>query len=537
MINIVSGAIGAIIGLFSSCDDTYEVITEKHVVRWPCKNYRTKLITNQVPKSSCVLEEILVNGGFKEPKQCNCLEVTCSVKTSNLSCIQQNRICQKMRENYLEGIGKESKLHSEFEKIYMEINNLQETIDLQFNQVEQSRKAKDIAVQALNRTLEKVNILKQESLFANKSKLTSVKILARDICVLENYITNKGALNFNIVKIDFNSMLPITDSINLVANVKTSSGTIKEIHFVYNLMDAQSTTKAASRRILYMVWCPSNQQNYRQRRSLDGEKETPDTNNNQNVLSFVSWDDSGSRENLTLAEESCITFKKAVEFLRKTIHQLRNILSEAISTINMIENTSQKLINTAAMIQNSTRENSKDNIEVDMKLIKDIQIQILDSVSSKMTGFRNRSEITQLFKSWTELAEIYTIANNMTICLSYEDCVETAFESLENLPFLPTDYTSIYRNILKILKRDFKSLLADEIFNLTTIDLNGKADSILKNITNIEEVSIHCSKPPVIKSASNISIVVMKGQLLFQFNDLFIFFFYLSLFDRIITFS
>ena len=479
--------------MFSSCDDTYEVITTKHVERWQCKNYTMQLVTTKIPKTSCYMEEVLVNAGLSEPKQCNCRQENCSVKTSDLECTQKNINCRNLRKTALEGQG--SKLHLTFKNLYSKIDLLEETVDVQFNEVELLRKVRDVTVENLNRTFNRLNVLKQKSLFANQSEINLAVILTKDICVLENHIKSKG-VDFQLVKISFNSKLPIINNIKLIASVKDGSGSMQNIQFVYDLLDPQATVKAASKKILYSIWCPHH---VRKRRSFGKDLGS----GNDEVLSFVSWD---SANNSTLSEETCITFKRTTEFLKDTIEQLVSILSQANNTLGLIEKTSQNLLK----LKESMSLNNNTNTE-NVQTIYENQKKIFELVSTEIVDFRNRSQSVQLYKAWTESAEIYTFWNNLTVCLSFEDCIDTAIKSLEDIALVPDNMVTEYHDAMKLLKEGFRTLLSNHFENQTITELTGTTESILLDIRKLKLAIFHCSKPPTIKSSPIISKNVIKG--------------------------
>ena len=123
----------------------------------------------------------------------------------------------------------------------------------------------------------------------------------------------------------------------------------------------------------------------------------------------------------------------------------------------------------------------------------DSQNKILDSVSTEITGFRNRSQSVHLYKSWTESAEIYTYWNNLTVCLSFEDCIETALKSLEDIALVPESFIFEYQTQLKLLKDGFEMLLLDHFQNQTISYLTRSIETILHHLEKLEQISFHLS--------------------------------------------
>ena len=494
------------IGLFSSCDDTYEVVTSKTLHQWPCKNYHMQVVTTRVPKSSCTREEVMVNAGLSEPKQCNCRQEDCSVKISDVHCIKKNRECRKqIKAHLVNNSGKGSKLYSIFKNLSIEIDRLEDTIDGQFNKVELLRNVKDQAVERLNRTMNSLNVLRQKSLFANQSQINLASLLAKDLCIHENYLQNNG-INFELVRISFNSKLPIINNMKLTATVRDSSGLFYQIPIIYDLMNTDATIKAASKKILYSIWCPHHVQ--RKRRSLNIGLKEIESDTSEAVLSFVSWD---SSDNSSLAEKSCMTFKRTTRFLKDTVEQLNDILSQTNSTIGLIEKTSKNLEELKKKIK-INNDIVGDETAGNIQTMYDSQNKILDSVSTEITGFRNRSQSVHLYKSWTESAEIYTYWNNLTVCLSFEDCIETALKSLEDIALVPESFIFEYQTQLKLLKDGFEMLLLDHFQNQTISYLTRSIETILHHLEKLEQISFHCSELPKIKPiVKSDSIDVIKG--------------------------
>ena len=87
----------------------------------------------------------MVNGGFSDPEECKCRKELCSVKTTDLSCIQKNRECQKERKERLDEIGKGSSLHTLFKQLLDGIDDLENDVEELFSEVERTRKEKDFA--------------------------------------------------------------------------------------------------------------------------------------------------------------------------------------------------------------------------------------------------------------------------------------------------------------------------------------------------------------------------------------------------------
>ena len=160
-----------------------------------------QVVTTQVPKTSCDLKNIIVDGGFGDPEQCNCRQELCSVKATDLSCVRKNRECQRERKQRLEKMGKKSPLYLYFKQLKEKIETLENDVEVMFNEVERTRKAKDFAQDAYNRTLNGLRVAQQESRLANQSRNNQETIMRREICLQKHFRKNGENLGFSIQKV------------------------------------------------------------------------------------------------------------------------------------------------------------------------------------------------------------------------------------------------------------------------------------------------------------------------------------------------
>ena len=448
-----------------------------------------QVVTTMVPKTTCNLENIMVNGGFSDPEECNCRKELCSVKTTDLSCIQRNRECQKERKKRLEKIGKGSRLHTLFKQLLDGIDDLENDVEELFSEVERTRKEKDFAVDALNRTINSLRVVEQESKLAKQSENNQQSIMRKEICIQEKYKLNNGLLNFKIEKISFNSKLPIVDNIELIAKViDLSSGKVQDVPFVYQFSDPNSSLEGASQKILYSVFC----EGIRKRRSIDDI----DDINVDDSLAFTSWD---TRKNSTIAEKSCMTFKTTIDLIGDLTKKLSDMLTDGQNVLKISESVSSEVDEIKSQLNGST--------EVYVS-----QMKMLSSMLVEISGFQNRSNTSILYKTWREKGEIYTSENNFTVCFGMEDCITTALTSLENLPLVLPDQMMKYKSNILRLKQLSTSLLDYGNNKITVGNLTEITQAIQQLLHLLNETSLHCSKSPVLKPTQQTEFDILAGQ-------------------------
>ncbi|MEO0687380.1 MAG: hypothetical protein AAFY76_20610 [Cyanobacteria bacterium J06649_11] len=330
------------------------------------------------------------------------------MKTTDLSCIQTNRECQKERKKRLDKIGKGSPLHKLFKQLMDGIDVLENDVEELFSEVERTRKERDFAVDALNRTINSFRVVEQESKLAKQSENNQQSIMRKEICIQEKYKLNSGSLDLEIKEISFKSKLPIVDNIELIAKVKElSSGRVQDIPFVYQFNDPISSIEGASQKILYSVFC----QGIRKRRSLDdGVNDV----NIDNSLAFTSWD---TRTNSTISEKACMTFKTTVDYIDGLSKKLSDMLTGSQNVLEISKSVSSEVNEIRRQLNGSTE-------------VYESQMKMLSSIAMEISGFQNRSNTSILYKTWREKGEIYTSENNFTVCFGMDDCIYTALSSL-----------------------------------------------------------------------------------------------------------
>ena len=446
-----------------------------------------QVVTTQLPKTTCDLKNIMVNGGFSDPEQCNCRQEPCSVKATDLLCIQKNRECQKERKEKLEKLGKASPLHQFFKKLLSVIDTLENDVELLFSEVERTRKEKDFAVDALNRTIKSFRVVEQESKLANQSQNNQQRIMQREICIHENFKINAGSLDLTVQEISFSSKLPVVDNIELIAKVKElSSGRVQDVPFVYQFSDPNSSMEAASQKILFSMFC----QSLRKRRSVDVDVGFDDP------LAFTSWD---TRQNSTIAEKACMTFKTTVDYIDSLIEELLNLLIKSQKVLKISKSVSSDVNELKRQLNGST------DVYVS-------QEKMLSSISLEISGFQNRSNVSNLYMTWREKGEIFTSENNFTVCFGMDDCIATALFSLENLPLVSPEQIAKYKSALLKLKELLNGLLNYDKTTATNGNLTEIARATGDLLRTLNDTSLHCSKAPVLKPTQQSEFFIHSGK-------------------------
>jgi len=177
------------------------------------------------------------------------------VKATNLGCIQRNRECQSLRQTKLDELGKSSRLHVFFNTLYKKLKDLEDQTEELFNEAERTRKERDFAVIALNRTMNTFKIIEQESKLANQSIENQQSILRREICVMNQYDDHNQNLDLTINRITFSGKLPFVENLKLTAKVKrVSTGAALDVSFIYQFDDPENSLEAAAKKIVYQTF-------------------------------------------------------------------------------------------------------------------------------------------------------------------------------------------------------------------------------------------------------------------------------------------
>ena len=188
--------------------------------------------------STCFYEKKTVKSGFSEPKECNCKLNTCVAKVYDELCLVENSNCQKQRSLFL-------KHNSQVPKIFTDLNTKIEGLKIKVEsglvEIQRRKKEKQFSEREYYRIKDLSKNAQQESHFANATELNVQEMIARDICLLNEY--NKQPNLFKLLKLErltFKGLLPFTDNIKIIAEVrKLNTGNIEKVMFLYEFDDSQ----------------------------------------------------------------------------------------------------------------------------------------------------------------------------------------------------------------------------------------------------------------------------------------------------------
>ena len=103
----------------------------------------------------------------------------------------------------------------------------------------------------------------------------------------------------------------------------------------------------------------------------------------------------------------------------------------------------------------------------------------------------------------------------MTVCFGFEDCVDSAIDSLMQLPTVLTVPRQTYENEINNIKAMLKVLLSSTVSNSRLNNLLQHSNKILNRLKVLEEYSLHCSaKPKFLNSKIQESINVKVGDVI-----------------------
>lgn len=461
--SFVGGIVGAIAGLFSSCDESYEVIKKSVTHQVPCTRKRLQVQTVLRPVSTCYYLERNVKSGYSEPKECLCKLNKCAAKTENASCSVQKSNCQHKRSLFLKSVATLPKV---FTDLYELINIQKENVANSFIDMQRLRKRKEFVQHEYNRIHGLFKNVEQESLFANESDKNVQNLISRDICLLNKYnVEDKIENLFQIKSLNFEGTVPFVDNVQINSNVYIlSNKRSKIIPFVFTFNDPDLSFEAAAKKIVYSTLCDTN----RRRRSV-----------NRNVLeedhSFKSWyvDENLNASTVQLA---CMTFKRTTSFLQHTTQSLVNITKQALELNSYVNRSLSDLYG-----KNKTTNQVSPKLDA---LFSSLQVEV--------DTYANRTTLFNVLNQWKESSEIYTSQNNFSVCFNFLDCVESASDTLLALPTILSTPRTMYLDEVVIFNYKFTDVYASNSLN----NLLTRAQNLLKRLTIIRKMSLHCTPEP-----------------------------------------
>ena len=485
--NAVGAAIGAVVGffasLFKSCDRSYEVYTKTYTVQEKCTLTRATVKITERVFSECYTVRQSMVAGYSKPRKCNCTTDICIVKARNPACVIQNEKCQDLRVEFLK---QTRNIPTKFTETYQLIQQTKSNVSAEDLTLMTNSFSKDFYQNQYQQAVYTLNRIQQTSSFLNKSYENLKALLAFEKCITSYYIKYPNITDhFKIVELKFDTLLPVTDSIRIDAHALTNeTNKQKTVPFIVLLDDVDASLHGASKKILKELLCSPT----RKRRSTEN-KDALD-------VPFTSWYNDGSN-NMTQAQLSCMTFKRATEFISSSINDLANITDDVHSLMSNIK-ASLHILSSNQLSSFQTKEESN--------FVK-AQTEVLKSLNTTLERVKSTLKTDQIISQWERNGEIFTGSNNFTFCFTFKDCINTALSSLKDLPTMIKLSKEKYLDNVEILSDLWNQIFAkpESIEKLKSL-----IQRIKNSVDNIKAVSQHCSQPPKVKTCTDEQLVVLK---------------------------
>ena len=485
----VGWVVGGILGMFSSCDRTYEVLKLSNVVQKDCVLLVPDIRPHTRRYSECFETKLQKQTGFKVPYTCKCQVNNCVAKGPEPACLGRNQQCEDKRKDFLQ---RTSKVPKTFTDRYNALLKCQENIAAAILKIQSANKTSQFHQREYNRMQNMLYAMEEEVTFAKQSHQHATEILQEEICISNSYKKNPEITKLiDIKNIYFDVTLPLINNVRLNAQLKYQNLEMV-IPFVYAFNNENDVSlKTFSRKIILVTLCQSN----RRRRSADVKKL-------DNDLTFKPWY-IDRQTNATAVKLSCVTLERTLEFLRDTVKKLNkksNYANDLLMQLQYSSNRLNQALQSAFTVSTGAVKKTNDIIKANE--------QLLMSANNELNKLQQQVSVSHVLKTWQNEAEIVTGFNNVSVCLGYEDCVENAIETLTKLPTVFTVPRNVYIQEIKQLTTKFKYLFKEK--NL--IGISATAQSIERSIMYIKSISLHCSDPPKVSLVGGKDTNIEKGR-------------------------
>ena len=486
--SVIGSFLGGILSLFSSCDKSYTIKKSSSVELKDCVLLVPDVRTITRPYSECFNIRVKAQTGFKVPYICNCKVNDCITKSPNQDCLTKNQVCESKRKDFL---ARTATVPLKFTKSYKALKVSQNNVAASVLKIHTLKKRLKYYQQEYDRSSNVLKVLQQEENFAKKSYFALLTALKTEACISKAYSKIKNISELiHIKNIKFYGNFPIVNNIRLNAQIQYQGKYIL-MPFVYDSSnDYNVYMKAFSRKILASVLCKRS----RGRRSV--EVSTSETD-----LVFKPWylDPNATA---SVVEISCVTLRRTLEFLRDTVIVLNKKISYA-NNLSMQLSYSSYTLN--PMLQKAFSVHTG-RVSPTNGVLKANQ-ELLISANNELNELQELVSVKSILNSWQNEAEIMTGYQNISTCFSYNDCIDNAIDTLTNLPTMLNQPRKIYIQEILSLKGSFINLLPET--NLTQLVLTAK--SIVRSLSNIESMSLHCAEPPLVKLVNATDVNLEEG--------------------------
>ena len=475
--NVLGAAVGAFVGgilsLFSSCDKSYEVVKKSWVEQKNCVLLVPDVRTITRPFSECFDVMVKAQVGFKVPYTCNCKINDCIAKSPSQDCLSKNKKCEIKRKDFLE---RTKTVPPKFTKLYKSLKRCQDYVGTSVLKTQSLKKTVQFLQGEYDRTYNKLVALQEEVKFAKQSHDDAKSVLKEESCISNAFSKNKDiAKLIDIKNIQFNITLPLVNNIRLNAQIEYQGKDIL-IPFVHDLSNENEVSlKAFGRKIIASVLCKQT----RKRRSIENTLEKSD-------ISFKPWY-VDTNATVSIVKLSCVTLERTLNFLNDAAKKLNKKSNYANDLLMQLQYSSNKLnpsLQMAFSAYSGPVNTSNDVLKANKALLMSANIEL--------NRIQEQVSVKNVLNTWQNEAEITTGFSNISVCLSFNDCIDNAIETLSNLPTIFTQPRKVYTQEILSLQGKFANLYQEQ--NL--IGLSTTAQSIERSIAYLKTISLHCSDPP-----------------------------------------
>ena len=316
-------------------------------------------------------------------------------------------------------------------------------------------------------------------------------ILQTEIC-LSSHRNKSSEIKdlLNITKLTTKIELGLKKNMVLDASV-VHLPTAKEsiIPLSLEVNDVASSLRFAAKRILQDTLCLER----RGRRSIDKKDKVSSQD-----LPFTSWlaDASGDVSPMQMA---CITLQRSVSFLKDVNSKLYTQLMQAESIAEQLAVSRFELEMAAS---------SPDKLQTEESGILRANKDSINAINTVIGNYELRRKPKALIANWIMSSETYTTANNLTVCAGFVDCVETAMQSIRDLPRVSETSSDQLITNIDNLAAIFSRLFTGNFLALE--DLKAKVYEVEAFLETLLKTDLHCSELPAVKllpSKQEINIV------------------------------
>ena len=486
--SVIGAFLGGIFSLFNSCDKSYTVKKSSSVEIKDCTLLVPDVRTINRTYSECSDAKVKADTGFHVPYQCHCKDIDCITKSPSADCLKKNQDCDRKREKFL---ARNATVPWEIINSYKALKTSRDKVAASVLKIQTLKKRLKYYQQEYDRLSNVLKVLQQDENFANQSYAITTTALKTERCISNAYSKNKNVSELiNIKKIQFDENFPVVNNIRLNAQIKYQGKDIL-LPFVYDLSnDHQISMKAFSRKILASVVCKQ----VRKRRSIEPSAREID-------LAFEPWY-LDFNATASVVKLSCVTLRRTLEFLRDTVTVLNKKIGNANNLSMHLQYSTNKLnilLLKAFPVYSGRVSPTNDVLKANEALLM--------SVNNELNELQELVSVKNILNMWEKEAEIMTGFQNISTCFNYNDCIDNAIDTLTNLPVMLNQPREIYIQEILSLERKLVNLFGEH--NLTRLMLTGQ--SIVRSLSNIKSMSLHCVIPPIVKIVNDTDISLEEG--------------------------